>query len=79
MTEEEADALDEKFTKNTYMPEPNGTGAWSRRLKKDNIAHMVPIDTFSAKYLMTKAMSSHITPTEVISDMIRKELAAGTV
>jgi hypothetical protein len=78
MTEEEADALDERFTKNTYMPGPNGTGAFSKRLARDNIAHMVPIDDASATYLRCKAFATHKTPSELVQEMIQKEIAAIT-
>jgi hypothetical protein len=71
MTDEEADALDEKWTKDPPKPGQNGTGFFKRR----NVAHMVAIDDISAKYLQSKVMASHKTPMEIIREMIQKEIA----
>jgi hypothetical protein len=70
MTEEEADALDEYYTKNTIMPVPGKPGFFASRK-----AHIVSIDELSASYLTTKAIADHKTPSEIIGDMIRKEIA----
>jgi len=76
MTEEEADALDERFTKNTYEPGPNGTGAFSRRF--GNTAHIIAISSAAAAYLNSKAFATHKTPSEIVMDMIQKEIAAAS-
>jgi len=76
MTEEEADALDEEYTRNPPVPGPNGTGAWSKWRR--NIAHMIAIDDASAVYLRSKAFATHKTPTELVHDMIQKEIAAAS-
>jgi len=74
LTEEEYDALDEYYTKNppAVNPSKNGTGFFSKRIA----AHSVTIDSFSANYLFSKAMSAHKTPAEIINDMIQREITA---
>ena len=72
MTDEEADYLDDYYIKNPPAPGPNGTGFFTR---KRNAARSVTIDDLSADWLMTKAIASHKTPAEIISDMIQKEIA----
>jgi hypothetical protein len=71
MTEEEAFALDEKWTKTTPKVGPNGSGFLARR----KAAHMVTIDGLSADYLFSKAISEHKTPAEIISEMVQERLA----
>jgi hypothetical protein len=71
MTDEEADRLDEKWTKNPPDVGPNGTGFFAKR----KAARMVTIDSLSANYLLTKALAAHKTPADIISDMVQKEIA----
>ena len=73
MTNEEADRLDEKWTKNPPKPGPNGTGFFTRRKAA---ARTVTIDDLSADYLMTKAMATHKTPAEIIGEMVQERIAA---
>jgi hypothetical protein len=73
MTDEEADRLDEKWTKNPPKPGPNGTGFFTRRKAA---ARTVTIDDLSADYLMIKAMATHKTPAEIISEMVQERIAA---
>jgi hypothetical protein len=73
MTDEEADRLDEKWTKNPPKPGPNGTGFFTRRKAH---AHTVTIDALSADYLLTKAMATHKTPAEIIGEMVQERIAA---
>jgi hypothetical protein len=76
MTEEEAFALDEKWTKITPKVGPNGSGFLARRRTEGSrAAHMVTIDGLSADYLFSKAIADHKTPAEIISDMIQERLA----
>jgi hypothetical protein len=74
LTEEEYDALDEYYTKNppTIHPAKKGTGFFTRRAAA---ARSITVDTLSANWLMTRAIASHKTPAEIISDMIQKEIA----
>jgi hypothetical protein len=73
MTDEEADALDEYYTKNPPTPGPNGTGFFTQRRKA---ARSITIDELSANWLLTKAMADHKTPADVISEMVQREIAA---
>jgi hypothetical protein len=73
MTDEEADYWDEYYTKNLPTPGPNGTGFFTQRRKT---AHTITIDSLSADYLMTKALDSHKTPAEIISEMVQERIAA---
>jgi hypothetical protein len=50
MTDEEADALDEKWTKHPPEICANGTGFFSRH----KAAYIVALDDFSADWLLTK-------------------------
>ena len=74
MTEEEADALDEYFTKNPPKVDParRGTGFFTRR---KTAGRTITVDSFSADYLTTKAMATHKTPAEIISEMIQEKIA----
>jgi len=72
MTEEEAFALDEKWTKTDPKVGPNGSGFLTRR----KAAHMITIDSFSADYLFSKAIADHKTPADIISDMVQERLTA---
>ena len=71
LTEEEYDALDEYWTKNTPKVGPNGTGFISRRE-----ARLFGLDDLSADYLLTKAIADHKTPAQIINEMVRERLAA---
>jgi len=73
MTEEEAFALDEKWTKTTPKVGPNGSGFLSKRKAA---AHIITIDDLSADWLNTKALADHKTPAEIISDMVQERIAA---
>jgi len=72
MTEDEAFALDEKWTKTDPKVGPNGSGFLSKRKS----AHMITIDSFSAEYLFSKAIADHKTPADIISDMVHEKLTA---
>ena len=71
MTEEEAFALSEKWTKTTPKVGPNGSGFLAKR----RTARMVTIDGLSADYLFSKALADHKTPAEIISEMVQERLA----
>ena len=76
MTEEELDALEEEVTKNPPMPGPNGTGAWGKW--RGNAAQIIAINNVSAAYLRSKAFATHKTPSELVQDMIQREIAAAS-
>ena len=67
MTEEEAWALDELVTKKPPRVDPS---------KARHMARMVALDDFSASYLMSVSISTHKTPSEIISEMVREKAAA---
>jgi hypothetical protein len=71
MTEEEAFALDEYFTKITPNLGPNGTGFFSR-----NKDYMVLLDELSAGYIRSRADATHKTPTEIIGELVREKISA---
>jgi hypothetical protein len=71
MTEEEAYALDDYFTKTTPNLGPNGTGFFSR-----NKDYMVLLDELSAGYIRAQADATHKTPTEIISELVREKISA---
>jgi hypothetical protein len=71
MTEEEADALDEYYTKNLPQFDPSKNGGFAK-----NSFRMIALDRLSEDYLLTKALATHKTPTEIIGELVRKELKA---
>jgi hypothetical protein len=70
MTEEEADALDEYFTKNLPKVDPSKGGITTRQGFR-----MVALDHLSEDYLLTMALSTKKSPTELISEMVREKIA----
>jgi hypothetical protein len=77
LTEEEYDALDEKWTKNPPTPGPNGTGFFARRKAAEaaRSALSITVDSFTADWLLTKALAAHTTPADIVRDMVQKEIA----
>jgi hypothetical protein len=75
LTEEEYAVLDEYYTENPpkVNPTKKGTGFFTQRR---DIARTITIDSLSADYLTVKAIASHKTPAEIISELIQKEIAA---
>jgi hypothetical protein len=70
-TDEEYDALDEYYTKNPPKVDPSKNGGFAK-----NSFRMVALDSLSEDYLLTRALFTHKTPTEIISALVRKEIAA---
>ena len=71
MTEQEADRLDELYTKTTPAVNPDKPGIFARQ--KDMV---VVLDEFTARYLSSKMLATKRTPTELISEMVHKEIQA---
>jgi len=71
MTDEEADALDEYYTKNPPRVDPRKNGGFAKKSFK-----LVAIDDFCADYLITKALSDHKTPDQIINEILRERIAA---
>ncbi len=75
LTEEEYDALDEKWTKTTPKAGPNGAGFFARRKAEmsDQSVRSITVDSFTADYLLTKAIAVHKTPAEIIAIWFKKK------
>ena len=70
MTEEEADALDELWTKTTPKIRKGEGGFFTERR-----ARMLLLDEATVRILDARAKAAHQTPTEFITQLIRKDLA----
>jgi hypothetical protein len=71
MTDEEYNALDELWTK-TIPPIKKGAGGG---FFTEHRAQMVILDEHTAHILNAKAMATRQTPSELVTAMVRKELA----
>ena len=71
MTEEEANALDELWTKTTPKIRKGEGGFFTERR-----ARMLLLDEATVRILDARAKAAHQTPTEFISQLIRKDLVA---
>jgi hypothetical protein len=71
MTDAEADALDELWTRTTPEIDTSKPGFLTR-----NGFTMVSLDSVSAAYLQAKAALTHQSPSEIIGELVRKELSA---
>ena len=71
MTEDEATRLDELYTATTPKVDITKPGVFAGR---KNMA--VVLDDFSSRYLISRMLITKKSPTELISDLIRKELVA---
>ena len=70
MTDEEADALDEYYTINPPKVDPAKNGGFAKKSFR-----MVAIDRLSEDYVLTKAIANQKTPTEIIGELVREEIA----
>ncbi|MDR0443512.1 MAG: hypothetical protein LBH44_08915 [Treponema sp.] len=71
MTDEEADALDELWTRTTPEIDTSKPGFLTRKGFT-----MVSLDPVTATYLQAKAAISHHSLSEIIGELVRKELTA---
>ena len=71
MTEEEADALDELWTRTTPEIDTSRPGYFT-----EHKAHLIEVDELSAVWLRAKAEASHRSPAQIIGELVRKELSA---
>jgi len=71
MTDKEADALDELWTHTTPEIDTSKPGFLSRKGFT-----MVSLDPVTATYLQAKASVSQHSPSEIIGELVRKELSA---
>jgi len=72
LTEEEAARLDELYTDNPPDVDPSRPGFFARQK-----GMTVTVDEFTARYLTAKSIATKHTPAELISDMVRKDIASG--
>ena len=70
MTDEEADALDEYYTKNPPKVDINKNGGFAKKSFR-----MIALDRLSEDYLFTRAIATNKTPTEIIGEMVREKIA----
>ena len=70
MTEEEADALDELWTKTTPKIRKGEGGFFTERQ-----ARMLLLDEATIRVLDARAKAAHQTPTEFVTHLIRRDLA----
>ena len=73
MTDEEADILDELWTRTTPEIDTSKPGFLTRKGFT-----MISLDPVNVTYLQARAAVSNHTPSEIIGELIRKELA-GTI
>jgi hypothetical protein len=72
MTEEEAHYWDEYYTNNPPNPGPNGTGFFTQR----RAALSITVDSVTANYLTAQAFALHKTPSDIVGEIVQKEIAA---
>ena len=72
MTDEEAERLDELYTKNPPDLDLDRPGIFMRQKETP-----IFLDEFAVRYITNKAVATKHTPTEVVSDMIKRDMAAG--
>ena len=74
MTDEEANALDELWTRTTLEIDTGKPGFLTRKGFT-----MISIDSVTATYLQAKSAVSHHSPSEIISELVRKEMAVASL
>jgi hypothetical protein len=74
-TDEEYDALDEYYTKNPPRLSGDGKcGFIARHMAKGDT--FIFVDDLAADWLRIKAHAEHKTTTDIIGELVRKEIAA---
>ena len=71
MTDEEYDALDERWTKTTPKVNFTRPGVFARQR-----ALLDVLDKVTANYILTRAEASNQTPAQVICKIVQREIAA---
>ena len=71
MTEEEADALDELYTKTLPPLRMDSVGPLTRQKEL-----LRSLDEVAANYLITKAASTNKTVSQLISELVREKITA---
>jgi hypothetical protein len=71
MTDEEADALDDLWTRTTPKVNPARPGVFARQRTL-----LETLDSLSANYIQNRAEASHKTPAEIIGELVREKIIA---
>jgi hypothetical protein len=71
MTEEEAWTLSDYVTNNEITLGPNGSGWLSQREMR-----LLGLQNLTVNYLLTRAMTDHKSPAQIIDELVGKEIAA---
>jgi hypothetical protein len=74
MTEEEADTLDELWTKTTPEIDMSKPGYFSTHM-----AHLVEVDDFTAVWLRARTDATGQTPAAVLGELVREKVAVPAV
>jgi hypothetical protein len=72
MTEEEANALDDYYTKNPPKVDPSKKGGYFTRQRE----LLDILDDVAADYIITNSISSNKMPSQIIGEMVRERIAA---
>ena len=72
MTDEEYDALDERWTKTTPKVNFARPGIFARQR-----ALLEVLDKITANYIITRAEATNQTPAQIINKIVRQEIIAG--
>ena len=73
MTEEEADALDEELTRTIPKVDFNKPDVFVYQRELLNI-----LNPTAADYIMTRALATHQTPAQIISELVEERIAVST-
>jgi hypothetical protein len=71
MTEAEADALDEELTRTTPRVDFSKPDVFIRQRELLNA-----LNPIAADYILTRALSTHQTPAQIISELVGEKIAA---
>ena len=75
MTDEEADYWDEFFTKNPPKVDPSRKGGFFTRQRE----LLDVLDRATADYIVNRAIQAQKLPVQIISDMVREQIASSVV
>jgi len=72
MTEEEADRLDELYTRTTPRVDPKKQGVFA-----DHSQRLLVVDRLTAECLVARARAIGQTPTQVLASLVKEKIAGG--
>ena len=73
MTEEEADALDEELTRTTPKVDFTKPDVFIHQRELLNV-----LKPAAADYIMTRALATHQTPAQIISELVEAQITAAS-